>query len=93
MGILGKCIEKKSGRRIKNDRRQVPVVLFNRGATLASCLLDLGSALTHFELGIALANHIDSATSFDDLAIGMAVFQRANAADNFHRIDLAGRIV
>ena len=60
---------------------------------LAAGLFDLGTALAHLELWIALANHVDSATSFDDLAIGMAVFQRANAADNFHRIDLAGRIV
>ena len=69
------------------------VVVLDGGATLATCLFDLGSALAHFEFRIALTNHINSATSFDDLAIGMAVLQRANATDNFHRIDLTGRIV
>jgi hypothetical protein len=64
-----------------------------RERKLAAGLFDLGTTLTHLEPGIALANHVDSAPSFDDLAIGVAVFQRANTADNFHRIDLVGRIV
>ena len=63
------------------------------GIKLAFAFTVLGSALAYLVAWIALANHVDSATSFDDLAIGMAVLQRANATDNFHRIDLAGRIV
>ena len=62
-------------------------------ADLAASLLDLCSALTDLELRVALANHVDSATSLDDLAIGVAVFQRTNAADYFHRIDLNRCIV
>ena len=60
---------------------------------LAAGLLDLGAALTDFEFRIALANDIDAATAFDDLAIRMAIFQSANATYNFHRIDLIGCIV
>jgi len=75
------------------DSESVERVLVWRGRKLAAGLLDLGTTLTHLEPRIALADHVDSATSLDDLAIGMAVFQRTNATDNFHRIDLAGRIV
>jgi len=60
---------------------------------LATGLFDLRTPLAHLELGVALANHVNAATPSDDLAIGVAVFQRADAADNFHRIDLVGRIV
>ena len=60
---------------------------------LAACLFDLRSALADLELGIALTDHVDPATSLNDLAIGVAVFQRANAADNFHRIALVRLIV
>lgn len=51
-------------------------------------LFDLSAPLADFESRIALTNHIDSTASLDDLAIGVAVFQRTNAADYFHRIDL-----
>ncbi len=56
--------------------------------SLAAGLFGLCSALADLEFRIALANHVNSATSLDDLAIGMAVLQRANAANYFHRIDL-----
>jgi hypothetical protein len=62
------------------------------GAQLSPSLFHFGAALADLETRIALTDHVDSATPFDDLAIGVAVFQCANAADNFHRIDLAGRI-
>ena len=55
---------------------------------LAARLFDLGPALANLEFRIALANHVDSATSLDDLAVGVPVLQGTNAADNFHRIDL-----
>ncbi len=55
---------------------------------LSAGLFDLGSALTDFEPRVALANHVDATSSFDDLAIGVAVLQRAYAANNFHRIAL-----
>ena len=51
-----------------------------------------GRTLADLETRIALADYVDSPTPLDDLAIGVAVLQCANAADNFHRIDLAGRI-
>ncbi len=60
-------------------------------ARLATSLFDLGTALADLEFRIAFANHIDSAAAFDHLAIGVAVLQGADTADNFHRIDLVGR--
>lgn len=63
------------------------------GIFLAPGFLHLGAALADLELWITFANHVNSATSFHNLAVGMAIFQRTNAADNFHRIDLFGRIV
>ncbi len=54
---------------------------------LAAGLFDLRTTLANFEFRIAFADHIDSAASFDHLTIGVAVLQRANAADYFHRID------
>ncbi len=59
-----------------------------RSAFLAAGLFDLRAALADLELRVALANHIDSAATLHDLAIGVAVLERANAADNFHRIGL-----
>jgi hypothetical protein len=61
--------------------------------SLATSLFGLGVALADFELRIALADHVDPTASFDDLAIWVAVLQRANAANNFHRIDLVRFIV
>jgi len=55
---------------------------------LSAGLFDLSSTLADFESWVALANHVDSASSLDDLAIGVAVLQRAYAANNFHRIAL-----
>ena len=73
---------------------QGPVVLSRReNSRLAAGLLDLGATLPDLEFWVAFANHIDSATSFNHLAIRMAIFQSANTTYNFHRIDLAGRIV
>ncbi len=60
---------------------------------LATCFLHFGTALADLELRIALANHVNSAAPSHDLAIGVAVFQRADATDNFHRIDLVEFIV
>ena len=60
------------------------------GARLTPSLLALGTALADFELRVALANHVNSTTSLDDLAIGVPVFQGTNAADNFHGITLNG---
>ncbi len=60
---------------------------------LATGLFDLRTALTDFELWVALANHVNSATSLNDLTIGVAVFQCADAAYYFHRIDLNRCIV
>ena len=60
---------------------------------LATCLLDLGATLADFKFWVALADHVDSAASFDDLAVGVTVFESTNAADNFHRIVFRGRIV
>ena len=71
-----------------------PVVLsLSKKSRLAAGLLDLGPTLTDFEFRIALANDIDAAAAFHHLAIRMAVLQGANTTYNFHRIDLAGRIV
>lgn len=55
---------------------------------LAASLLHLGAALADLELRVAFANDVNSAAAADDLAIGVAVLQRTDAADNFHRIDL-----
>ena len=60
---------------------------------LAAGLLDLGATLTDLEFWIALTNDVDAAASFYNLAIRMAILQSANTTYNFHRIDLAGRIV
>ena len=60
---------------------------------LAAGLLDLGATLTDLKFRVALANDIDAAAAFYHLAIRMAVLQSANTTYNFHRIDLAGRIV
>lgn len=65
----------------------------NAKTRLATSFFDLGTALTDLEFRIAFANHIDSAAAFDHLAIGVAVLQGADTADNFHRIDLVGRFV
>jgi hypothetical protein len=80
--------------RMKNDRLgSRPQSNIGLARPLAPSLLHLGTALADFELGVALANHVNTPTSFDDLAIWVAVFQRANATDNFHRIDLVRLIV
>ena len=60
---------------------------------LPASFFNFRAALADLETWIALADHVDAAASLDDLAIGMAVFQRADAADNFHRIDLYVLIV
>lgn len=54
-------------------------------ARLATRLFDLRSALADFEFGIAFANDVDSATSFDHLAIRVAILQSADTADDLHR--------
>ena len=56
--------------------------------SLAACLLGLGTALADLELWVALANHVDSAAALDHLAIRVAILQGADAADNFHQIEL-----
>ena len=55
---------------------------------LSACFLDLGAALADFEFRIAFANDVNSAASLDDLAIGVAVLQCTDAANNFHRTRL-----
>ena len=52
---------------------------------LTASLFDLGSALTDLEFWIAFTNDVNASSTLDDLAIGVAIFQCANAADNFHR--------
>lgn len=76
------------GRPTKNSR-PIP----SQGSHLSTSFFNLSSALTDFELWVTLTNHVNSATSFYNLAVGVAVFQRAYTADNFHRIDLLRRIV
>ena len=56
--------------------------------SLATAFLDFGTALADFEFRIALANHVNSASSTNDLAIGVPVFQGTNAADDLHDNDL-----
>ncbi len=69
------------------DRQDRPKSIINKHR-LAASFLDLRAALADLELRDTLANDVDSATTFDDLAIWVAVLQRADAAYNFHRIDL-----
>lgn len=76
------------GRPTKNSRPKP-----SQGSRLSTSFFNLRSALTDFELWVTLTNHVNSATSFYNLAVGVAVFQRADTADNFHRIDLLRRIV
>jgi hypothetical protein len=57
-------------------------------AILSTSFFDLRAALANLEFRNALANDIDTAASLDDLAIRVAVLQRADATYNFHRIDL-----
>ena len=51
---------------------------------LATSLFDFRAALADFEFWIAFADHVNAAAAFYNLAIRMAVLQRADAADNFH---------
>lgn len=43
-----------------------------------------GGTLTGFELGIAFADHIQSSTALDHLAIGVAAFGGIERGKNFH---------
>ena len=67
---------------------ELATCLFARTRRLATGLLGFGAALADLELGIAFADHIDTTTSLNDLAIRMAIFQGANTTNDFHRIDL-----
>ena len=60
---------------------------------LASRLFHLGSALAYFEFRVTFANHVDSASALNHLAIRVAVLQGTDAADNFHRIVQLNSIV
>ncbi len=52
---------------------------------LAAALLGLGAALTDLEFWIGFANHVDSATTANNLTIRVAILERPNATYNFHR--------
>jgi hypothetical protein len=51
---------------------------------LTASFFDLRSTLANFELGVAFADHVHSAATLDDLAVGVTVFKGADTADNFH---------
>ena len=53
-------------------------------ADLAAFLFDFGSALADFEPWLAFADHVDPAAATDNLAIGVAVLQGSDRADNLH---------
>ena len=78
---------------MKNDRCRPVVTLKGQVRELATCLFDFCPALADFEFRIALADHINPAPAFHDLAVRMPVFQGANATYNFHRIELERLIV
>ena len=53
-----------------------------RGLTLAAFALRV--SLTDFVARVALANHIDSASATNDLAISMSVLEGTNRRNDFH---------
>ena len=53
-------------------------------ARLPTSFLGLGVALANLKLRVALANHVNSATTAHNLAIRVAILKRTDAADNFH---------
>lgn len=59
---------------------------------LAAGFLGLGVALTDLQLRIAFANHVDAATSANDLAVRVPVFERTDAADDFHDFQLTSAV-
>lgn len=83
---------KRARRTKKASSLELAIPHRNPQTRLSPGLFHFGAALADLETRVAFADHVDSATPFDDLAIGVAVFQCAYAANNFHRIDLAGRI-
>ena len=52
---------------------------------LSTSLFDLSAALPDFELWIAFADYVNATPPLHNLAVGMAVLQGTDAADNFHR--------
>jgi hypothetical protein len=56
----------------------------NEISGLAAALLGLRATLANFELGIAFANHVNAAAATYDLAIGVAVLEGSDRANDFH---------
>jgi len=61
--------------RTKNDRQSAGRCSNSHfDFRLAASLFNFGSALADLKFRVALANHVNATTAFDDLAVGVTVF-------------------
>lgn len=56
----------------------------NKDRSLSLLTAALRATLANLEARVALANHVDSATTSNNLAVGMTKFKRTDGGNNFH---------